>query len=152
MANKAGALRFGIILVDALPMDVVHENLAVLLFGPTASQIDHQAGMRMTASSRIGPSIGGVRTLGAGIVEVIGDGGNVFVGISVEMLACLPFVSATLDHVKEMRDHARFDQTLPMLVEINSPGITGSLGEHLELFASGMITPDAGIDLRSLRI
>src|SRR6476646_2975761 len=123
MPNETGALWFGIILVNSLPMDVVHENLSLIRFGPTASQIDHQAGMRMTASGRIGPPIGCVRTLGAGIVKMIGDGGNVLVGICVKVLARLPFVAATLDHVKQMRNHARFDQALPMLVEIDSPGI-----------------------------
>src|SRR5258705_7279134 len=61
------------------------------------------------------------------------------------MLAALPFVARALDHVPDMRHHARLDETLPVLVEIDPPRIARAFGKHFEDMLSGMIPPNSGV-------
>src|ERR1043165_5428068 len=79
-------------------------------------------------------------------MKVVGDRFDFVVGIWVERIARLTFITATLDHVEEMRDHARFDLALAKFVKVNSPRIACAFGKKFEDVASGMITPDAGVD------
>src|SRR5947209_19629316 len=74
------------------------------------------------------------------------------IDVRIEMQAGLQSETTALDDVEEMRDHAGFDETLAVLVEVNSPGIAGAFAEQLEDFFGGMIAPDASIDVRALAI
>ena len=50
------------------------------------------------------------------------------------------------DDVKEVRDHAVGDERLAQVVEVESPGIGGAVGDRLEDCAGRMIPPDAAVD------
>src|SRR4051812_2680600 len=51
-----------------------------------------------------------------------------------------------------MRDHAGFDVALAVFVEVNAPWVARPFGEKFKYAASGMITPDAGIDARAFAV
>src|ERR1043166_5447741 len=62
------------------------------------------------------------------------------------MRAALPRVARALNHVEEMRNDARLDEALAVLVEVHAPRIARAFGENFELMLRGMITPHRGID------
>src|SRR5207245_2550542 len=82
----------------------------------------------------------------AQVVQMVGNGRDVGIGEGIEMAPCLPIVARALDDVKHVRNDASRGKGLAVIVEIDSPGITGPLGENLELVPERMIAPDAGID------
>ena len=131
--------------VDPGPVDIVHEQRAVVDRGPGATQVDHRAGVRMAAPGGIGAAVAPVRVR-ARVVPVIGDRLDVVIGVGIEVLARLPLEPSALDHVIEMRDHAGGDDHLAARVEVDSPGVAGALGKHLEDMPDRVVAPDARID------
>src|SRR5204863_7077139 len=79
------------------------------------------------------------------VVLVVGDRLDVLVGVLVLVLTALPMVAAALDDVPKVRDDAGFDEHLPMLVEVDAPGIARTLGELLEALLGRVIAPDRGV-------
>src|SRR5580765_6417323 len=168
MADEAGTLTFGNVHVDACAVNVIHEKLPAVLFRPTVAQINHHARVRVAASRRRRTSIARVRTLVAGVMNVVTDGLDVvinewvdiplsgvgmkrlvragFLGVDVVVQAALPLVAGALNDVPEVRDYARLDKALAVLVEVNAPGIARSFGEHLEDASRGVKPPDRRID------
>src|SRR5258707_1636899 len=103
MADKPGAFMLGAILVDALAVDVVHEDFTSIFLRPGIAEINHQPGVGVSAPGCIGAPIGCVRPVfGAGIMEVIRNGGNVLVNIWVEVLPGLSLIARVLDDVKQV--------------------------------------------------
>src|SRR5690348_9389535 len=124
MADKSGALALGDIHVDALAVNVVHEELTAIFLRPTVAKIDHQTGVGMAAARRIGTAIAGMRALDTRIVEMVTDCLDVIVEIGVKrlarfritmaliafglfqidaiMLTTLAFIAGTLDHMPKM--------------------------------------------------
>ena len=152
MTDKAGALAFGHVHIDARAVDVVHENLAAIFFGPTAALINHQARMGVAATDRIGTAVRSMWPLTAGVMKMVGHGFDVVEDIRIEVLAALPFKTTALNHVPKMRNHARFDDTLAMLIKINPPRVARAFGKKLEDVPGWMIAPDAGSDRCALAI
>src|SRR6266566_802440 len=87
MADEAGALALRGVYVDALAMNVVHEELAAISLRPTVAEIDHQPGMGMAAAHRIGTAIAGVGAFDTGVVDMVSDRLDVVVEIGIERLA-----------------------------------------------------------------
>ena len=81
---------------------------------------------------------------------MVGDRLDVVVGVGVEVLARLPLVTAALGDVVEVRDDAGGDDHLPVLVEVDAPGVARAVGEDLEDVPGRMVPPDAGVDRRAL--
>jgi len=88
----------------------------------------------------------------ADVVQVIGDGLDVVEHVFVEVLAALALVTAALDHVVEVRNHAGGDESLTVLVEIDAPRIRRAPGEDLELTPRRMEAPHAAIDRSALAV
>src|SRR6185436_5563567 len=131
MADKAGALALGAIHVDALAVNVVHEELAAISLWPTVAEIDHQAGVGMAAARRIGTAIAGMRAFDTRVMEVVSDRLDAVVKVGIErlarfritmalvalgffqidaiVLATLAFIACALDHVPKMRNDAGLD-------------------------------------------
>ena len=172
LAHVAAALALGHVHVQALAVDVPHEELAVILLGPAPAEIAHEARVRVTAARRVGTRVAAVRRP-AEVVAVVGDGLEVVVDKRVDgllaglgeilrevirrdasrllearrvVLAALPLVAPALNHVEEVRDDARLDEELPVLVEVQPPRIARALGEDLEAFLHRLIAPHAGVD------
>src|SRR5689334_14613966 len=82
----------------------------------------------------------------ADVVPVVGDRLNVGVCVEFEVLARLPLVASALDDVIQVRNHARCAKRLAMIVEVDTPGIAGALGEYFKLLTRWMIAPDARVD------
>ena len=143
-------LRLEDIAIDPGPVDVVHEERAAVLGRPGAAQVDHRAGVGMAAAGGVGPAVAAMR-VGAEVMPVIGDGLDVVVGVGIEMLARLPLVPASLDHVVEVGDDAGGDEHLAAGVEVDAPGVAGAVGEDLEGVPGRVIAPDAGVDRECVR-
>src|SRR5438552_11319971 len=90
--------------------------------------------------------------MSASVMKMVGNAFDVVEDIRIEVLAALPFKTTALNHVPKMRNHAGFDDTLAMFIEINSPRVARALGKKLEAVPRGMITPDAGSDRCALAI
>ncbi len=130
--------------VDPSPVDVVHEQRALVLGRPGTAQIDHRPRVRMAAAGGVGPAVAAVR-VGPQVMPVVGDRLDVVVGIGIEMLARLPLVPASLDHVIKMRDHAGRDDHLAARIEVDAPGVAGAMGEDLEDVPGRVVAPDARV-------
>jgi len=74
----------------------------------------------------------------SGIVSMIGDGLDIVVSMRIEVLTCLPYVTAILNHVVQMWNHTGGDKRLTMVVKINAPGIGSALGISLEHMSGGV--------------
>ena len=60
------------------------------------------------------------------------DGLDVVIGMGIEMFAGLPLITAALNDVKKVRNHAGRAKCLTEIVEIDSPGIARAVGENFE--------------------
>ena len=74
------------------------------------------------------------------------NGFDVVVRVRVEMVAGLPLIAGPLHHVVQVRNDARRREGVAVIIEINAPGVAGSVGEDVELASHRMVSPDAGID------
>src|SRR2546430_17735340 len=68
-----------------------------------------------------------------------------FLAMDIEMLAALAFEASGLNHVPQMRNHARLDETLAVFIEVNAPRIARTFCKHFENMLGGMIPPHAGV-------
>ena len=86
---------------------------------------------------------------------MIGDCLDVVVRVCIEMLARLPFVAASLNHVVKVGDDARGDDHLAARkVEIDAPGVvTGPVGEDLykDVAKSRMVAPRCQRSILAMR-
>src|SRR5437870_1884493 len=83
-------------------------------------------------------------------MAVDGDGLDVVVGVTIEVLAGLALVPPALDDVVQVRYDTGRGKRLAIVVEIDTPWIARAVGEHLELVSCGMIAPDTGIQRSAL--
>ena len=84
MRDVAGAFAFEIVHIEALAVNVIHKNFAAIFRGPGSALVNEQASVRVPAARGVRPAIGGVRTLRAGVVEVVGDRFNFVEGVRIE--------------------------------------------------------------------
>ena len=143
--------------VDPVSMDVVEEDLVAIPIGPIVSEVDHRTAVGVSTSC-IGGVVLNARFVAppsmvadtSSVVQVIGDGFDVRVGIAVEMLAGLTLVVCSLDDMVQVRDHAGCDEGLAVVIEIDPPWIGGSPGEDFEAVLGRMVSPDGGVHRCSL--
>src|SRR5207244_440014 len=64
-----------------------------------------------------------------------------FCDVDVVMLPALALVARALNHVPQVRDDARFNNALTVLIEIDTPGIARAFGENFELVFGRMVPP-----------
>ncbi len=88
----------------------------------------------------------------AQVMKVISDCLDVVVGVWIEMVARLSFVPAALDDVIQVRNNASRQEGLAMIIEVDTPRITGAVREDFEDMSRWMIAPDAGIDRHAFGI
>ena len=134
-------------------VDVVHEDRVAILRRPAvAPEIDHRAGVGVAAAGRARAAVGGVRSLRADPVPVIGDGLDVVVGVRIEVLARLPLVPSALDDVVEVLDDARGREGVAVVVEVEPPRVARALGEDFEDVPGRVIAPDAAVERRAVGV
>src|SRR5436190_17872967 len=107
-------------------MDVVHENFATICFRPIIALINQQARVGMPTARRARPRIPGMRPLVARPMHMVSYRLNIVIDVGVEMRSRLALVARSLNHVEQVRNDARLDEALTVLVEINSPWIARS--------------------------
>ena len=102
----------------------------------------------MGMTSAIGVRLGTIRLipLVPHPMPVIGNRANVGIGVLLEVLSPLPEVAGPLHHVEQVGNDAAGQEALSLVIEIDSPGIAGAVGEDFELTPGGVIPPDAGVE------
>ncbi len=95
--------------------------------------------------TRVGPAV-------AYPMHVVGVGLDIIVSIRVKVLTSLPLVPGTLNNMVHVRNHAYRDERMPIIVEINTPGIAATLGKNLKGMPGRVVAPHARIDLSPLII
>src|SRR5688500_1004982 len=149
-ADKPAPLRREDVHVHPVAVDVVHEELAVVLLWPGAPLIDHRPGVGVAAPQLIRLPAVVVVPLVPRVMPVVGNRLDVVVGVGVEMLAGLPLVARAGDDVVAVGDDAGGGEEIAVLIVVEPPGVAGPLGKDLELVPYGVITPNAGVNPRSL--
>ena len=151
VADVAAAVRFHDIDVDAVPVNVAHKQFAVILFRPRSTLITQQPTVRVTATETTADRVPRplVRALP---VPVRGNRFDVVVGVRVEVLPRLALVAATLHDVPEVRNHAGFDEEIAVRIVVQPPRVRGALREDFKRMPRRMISPDARVDRRALRV
>src|SRR6202522_1635556 len=81
---------------------------------------------------------------------MVGAGLQKRIAMRCEVFAKHPLKMCARDDVKKVRDHAIGDKRLAHVVEVESPGIGGSVRDRLEGRPGRMIPPDAAVDCHSL--
>src|SRR5262245_13862297 len=152
MGDEAAALGFEQVDVEAVAVDVVHEDRAAIFLGPGPALIDHAAGVGVAAAELVGLAAVVVVPLVAGVVAVVGDRLDVAVGVGIEVLGGLPLVASAGNDVEDVRDDAGGGEEVAVLVVVEAPGVAGAVGKGLERVPHGMIAPDAGVELDALVI
>ena len=72
-------------------------------------------------------------------MEVVADARHQLVHVRRQVFAVHALVVGAGDDVPEMIDDAVADEHLAVLVEVETPGIGGSMGERLEFFSRGVV-------------
>ena len=155
--DVAAALRLQNVAVDAVAVDVVEEQFASVFLRPVVAEVNHGSAVSVSAAGVIGSfwHIGFVAPPRvvfdvAGVVQVVGDGFDIVVGVRVEVLTRLPLIAGSGDDVIQMRNDARRDERVALLVEVQSPRVAGSFREHFELVPLRMVSPDTCVEFGSL--
>ena len=144
----AAALAREAVVVDAPPVDVIHKNIAAIFGRPIVAQINHRAAVRVAAAGHIllrraDPCTNGFRVRK---MQMIGNGGNAFIGILAGRPVALGIVKRALDDVKEMRVHAVAHEGVAEIVPVDAPRVGGANGEGLPHMPHRMIPPHAALE------
>src|SRR6516225_9482359 len=81
---------------------------------------------------------------------MIGTGGQTLVGIKARGPISPWFVMSSLDHVEQVRIDTVGDEALSVIVEIDTPGIGGAVGEVLEDQTARMNAVHAAVTVNAL--
>jgi len=146
VADVTGAARGEEIHIEARAVDVVHDELVAVFGGPVIGEIDHGPGVGVAPPCSAGGGSIGIVPLVADPVTMFGDGGDIGVGVGVEVLAPLTMVARSLNDVEEVGDDAACEEGLSVVVEIDAPGIAGAVSKDFELMSLGVIAPDACVE------
>ena len=139
----AAALPDQSIVVDATAVDVIHENLIAIFARPIVTQINHRATMRVAAAGHIllRGSYPRPDGLGIGKVQMVGNGGNTFIGILAGGAIALGIVKRALNHMKEMWVNTVAHEGMPVIVPINTPRVGGADGIRLPHVPHRVVAP-----------
>src|SRR5436309_9306491 len=108
MRDVAGAFAFEDVVVDAIAVQVAHEDGVAILFGPIVAQVDHGADVGMAAARLAMRPDRAARAFPgpARPVNVIGATGHQRIPMRVEILAEHPLKVRPWDDVPEVLDDA----------------------------------------------
>ena len=68
------------------------------------------------------------------------------------MSSGLTVKSAALNYMEQVGNNTAGKKSLAIVIEVNTPRVTGSFAKYFKLFFGWMIAPDSGIDSFSLRV
>ena len=83
---------------------------------------------------------------------MVGNRLDVVVEIRIEMLTTLALIPSALNDVPQVWNHARSNEGLSTVVEVNSPRFTGSACEDIKHVPRRVVTPDRSVNRNSLRV
>src|ERR1041384_3471598 len=131
-------------------MDVAHEDGAAILLGEQVGEVDHGAGVGVTAAgvgiglARAG--FGPVFPASAGVVQVINDRTNLAVDVGVEVVAVHALVVSAGDDMEDMWHDRGSNEGIAQVVPVDAPGIAGAFADVFEDALGGMVAPHARPD------
>jgi len=85
-----------------------------------------------------------------GTMPVIGDGLDIIIDVRIDVAAALAMVDPAGDHMPEMRDDARRDEELAVVIEIEAPRIAKAVRDDFKAILRGMIPPNAAVDVLTI--
>ena len=83
---------------------------------------------------------------------MINYGSNITVNIRIKMLAALAMKYPALYYMKKMGDNAGTNKKLTLLIIIDPPGVTKSMGHHFKSSLCWVVAPDPTINIYSISI
>src|SRR5690606_41394700 len=110
------------------------------------AQVEHRAGMGMSAPGSCRPEVSGMRALVAQPMYVIGDGLDIVISIGVEMLPTLAVVSCALNHVEHVWDNTYRSKCMTVIVERQPPRVARSMREHPQFMTRAGVPPHTCVD------
>ena len=134
---------------NAVAVEVVEEGLAAVFGREGVGEVEGESAVGVAAAEVVSGSVAGAlpgvvtRSI---VVTVVGDFGEFDVGVGVEVLPCLPDVATALDDVEEVGDDTGADEEVTVLVEVETPGVAGTVGIDFEFVPSGVVAPDGGVE------
>ena len=78
---------------------------------------------------------------GSGEVEMICNSLDIPISVRIEMSTALALIAGYLNDVIQVRNHTSRDECITVIIEIESPGITGPVSEYFKLVAKRMKAP-----------
>ena len=88
--------------------------------------------------------------IAASPVKMVGAHFHLPKNVRVQVLAIHALEMRTGHDVPEVADHAIGDEHLPVVIEIQPPGIGGAVGDDLELPRRRVVAPDTAVHRRAL--
>ena len=129
----SGAFPLDLINQDPMHVNIAHEELLPVFLRELVRQVESCAPMSRG-------------------VAMIRNGLDVVVDVRVEVATCLPMVAPPLNDVKHVRNNAGGYESLSVLIKIQPPGVTGAVGEDLELLVEGVVAPHPGVNLLAITV
>src|SRR5690606_28839640 len=83
-------------------------------------------------------------------MHVIGNRLDIFESVWIKMLSGLAVIPRPRDDMEHMRNDTNCGKSMAVVIEVQTPRVTGSLRENLKYLSCWMVTPDASIDFYSL--
>src|SRR5205823_4381447 len=124
-AGVAAALALGNITIEAVAVDIAHEQTIAILLRPVITEVGHQTGMRVSATRLAMDALAAARR-GPGTaapVQVIGGGVDEIIAKAVVVKAIHALVVCAGDHVPEMANDTIDEERLAVLIEVQAPRI-----------------------------
>src|SRR5690606_34741743 len=107
--------------------------------------VQHGTRVRMSPAGGRRAEVTGVRSGVTHPVDVVRDGIDVGVGIGVEMLSGLTTIPGSLNDMVQMRDHTYRNKGVAVIVECDTPGVTGPVRENFKLMPGWVIAEHPGV-------
>src|SRR5579875_284261 len=120
MSDVAGAVPFQHVLIDAVTVQVTHENMMTILVGPIVAEVDHGAGMGVAAAGNIVYALAATRTgpVAAAPMDMIGAAGHQAVTMRIQIRAEHAYKMSARDDVEQVLDNAVGDERFAVIIEV----------------------------------
>ena len=150
--DRSGPAVGDAIVVNAVAVQVAGEEAVAVGLGEVDAEVDHAADVSVPAAGvgvfAVAAAGRGPRT--AGPVNMIDAAIHPFVEMRVEVVAIHTLIVAAGNDMKGVVDDAVGDEQFAGLVEVDAPGVGGSMRDHLVLLGDRMIPPNAAVDRRPI--
>ena len=79
-------------------------------------------------------------------MQMVCNGLDIVIRMWIEMVTSLANVTSAIDHVIEMRNNARGNERITIIIKVDAPRVACTMSENFKHMFGGMITPHARIE------